>query len=400
MEIISLPEPIVMEISSFTNIADKLNFIASGIRTKEEADNELVSIESYKVTDDTGKEKSVVRFSSSGESWFELNTIKKYGGDILPKSVSVNLYDLFTTIDNCREQAISFWIDFEVNELVVTSFYAPNFDADELEVRLPINSMWDGVINKNKPDINPLFNVKISPTVAFSLLKELNMQNKTEYINVVFNNGKVSFVVEQNGVMCRMRMKEHDVLYFYGAYDVQIPFSLFYLMASTGNIQGIDLSVYPQGLLWVTSEGYSFRYFMHDVPRVDTSLLDVTRKPIFVIEPEMAMSVIEKINKINNFNNTNEITYEYVDKGIADFYANTNGRMKVYSRAMLATLDETPIKFDGYLFKDMFTNTGVDAISVDLGENGNIMISYETSIMYKDVSYNHIKFMETIQDHQ
>jgi hypothetical protein len=80
--------------------------------------------------------------------------------------------------------------------------------------------------------------------------------------------------------------------------------------------------------------------------------------------------------------------------GVADFVAKIDNRMTIYVRALLATISDQQIKFDGNIFRDLFTNNGVDAIGINRLADGRLYISYESATHYRTVIYDHEKFME------
>lgn len=389
-----MSDPIVMEVSAFSNIHQKLRYLATALRNQGEADTSLVYIECFTHTDETnGKDLSVIRFRSSLEMWCEINPVKKYGGSILGQNVAVNLYDLYNMVENCKDELISFWIDDETNELVVSSFYNETLDADELEIRLPIRDK-DFPTSDFGTDSEPDFSVALSSMVTWSAVKELNVEKKADSISFIFDEGNLSLATDYHGTMVLIRHKElKNVDYGDKCRSFSIPFNIFHLMTSTGQVKDIEIKVYPKFVILDTDE-YSFRYCFIDNVWLETSAFDIKTKPIFIISADDGMASIEKINQINSHAKSIEITYEKVQDGTADFGAEFEGRMKTFVRIGCATLSDTSVKFDGYLFKSLFTDTGVDAIAVTQGADGRLVMDYENSLLIKTVVYDHVKFME------
>ena len=389
-----MSDPIVMEVSAFSNIHQKLRYLATALRNQDEADTSLVYIECFNRTDETtGKDMSVIRFRSSLEMWCEINPVKKYGGAILDRNVAVNLYDLYNMVENCKDELISFWIDDESDELVVTSFYNETLDADELEIRLPIREKDFGVSDFGT-DSEPDFTVSLSSIVTWSAIKELNVEKKAELVNFVFDEGKLSLSTDYHGTMVRIRHKElKDVDFGDNARSFSIPFNIFNLMTSTGQVKDIEIKVFPKFVVLDTDE-YSFRYWFNDNVWIDTSAFESKTKAVFIISSDDGMASIDKINQINSHAKSIEITYEKVQDGTADFSAEFDGRMKTFVRIGCATLSDTMVKFDGYVFKSLFTDTGVDAIAVTQADDGRLVMDYENSLLFKTVVYDHAKFME------
>ena len=123
----------VMRVSAINNLPSRLTFLAKMLQSEHQANTEPLYIESYRIHDE-----NVIRLSTKNGIYTEINPYDKEEGEILPFSLSVNLYDFFNTVDQCVDELISLWIDEETNELVLNSFYSPTKELDELEVRFNI----------------------------------------------------------------------------------------------------------------------------------------------------------------------------------------------------------------------------------------------------------------------
>lgn len=388
--------PIVMTISAFSNINQRLKFLSAIMRTKEESESRIVRIEPYKreLKTDPTKTESVIRFSIDADVWCEITTMKRVGGDILPKCVAVNLYNVFNMLDNSREEMISMWIDDDANELVLNSFYNPDLDRDELEVRLPIIESWiDPVINKDeRGDADSV--IVLSPVTTFSALKELNIENKADYIQFLIHDGKLSLGSYYHGITTIIEPTEFANDDFGNMKSFALPFGLFYLMVSTGQIEPLRLEVHD-GYVYLQTTDYSFRYTLSDVELINTTELSSEgAEKIFIIDSDQGFATIEKATNLNCVTEFTELTYEKVSEGLADFSADLGGKMKIYATAILATLSDKKVKFDGNVFRDMFSKNGVDALAVNLLPNGLLYIGYKTATVAKSVYYDHTQFME------
>lgn len=401
--------PIIMEVSAYSLIHLKLKFLTAIMRSKVEIDNTLISIECFtrELHDNKSrsdvysenavaneiKKESVIRFSIAGDVWCEINTLKKNGGDILPKCISVNLYDMFNMLDNSKDELISMWIDESSNELVLNSFYNEDLDFDELEVRLPIHSAWDFPIDRSNDQPEPSTVINISAVTTFSVLKELNIENKCENLYFVFDDGKLSLVSEYNGVYAKLEMKENDLIDFGSCKSFVLPFGLFYLMSSTGQITPIRIEIYNE-FIWLKAEGYTFKIALNYVEYDLSVFNNVDSEKIFVMNSEQGFAAIEKVTNLNSATDHTEITYEKVSNGVADFIATIPGRMKIFVRAIVATLSDVSISFDGLVFRDMFTKNGVDAIAIWRKPDAKLLASYETGVHRKVIVYDHNEFMK------
>ena len=130
-------------------------------------------------------------------------------------------------LDNSREEMVSMWIDDDTNELVVNSFYNPDLDRDELEIRLPIIDSWvDPIINIDDRD-EPSSVILLSPITTFSALKELNIENKTDYIQFIVTDGKLSLASEYHGIITHIEPNEFVNDGFGNMKSFALPFGLF-----------------------------------------------------------------------------------------------------------------------------------------------------------------------------
>ena len=76
----------------YTNIiAQKINFLAQGIRNEKESDNANIYIECY-TTEKDDKPHKVVRFSTDLYLWTEIHPVDPVEGDILLHNVAINLF--------------------------------------------------------------------------------------------------------------------------------------------------------------------------------------------------------------------------------------------------------------------------------------------------------------------
>lgn len=386
-----LTNPTIMEVSAFSNLNMKLRYLTGIIRTKEESENVQVSIECFKEFDEANREKSIIRISIDGEGWFDIYPLKKYGGDILDKSISVNLYDFFNVLDNCRDEMLSFRIDEASNSLIINSFYNEQLDVDELEVHLPIKNTWDGCKQRIKPIGDPTHCIKLSNLTMFTAMKELNIENKVKMLDFIFDDGKLSFQSVFNGVYSKITMKEMEGFDFGDIKNFSIPFNLFYLMSSTGQVSDLSLDIYDD-YVWVNADCYSFRYKLNLYPeKID---FNIASEPVFIMNTEDGFTLIDKINKMNATENPTIVEYEKIEDGVADLVSKVEGRLTVYVRAVLATLKEDKIVFDGNLFYDIFSKSGVDAISVNKVNEDTLFIKYENAYMHKVVVYYHNQFID------
>jgi hypothetical protein len=194
-----------------------------------------------------------------------------------------------------------------------------------------------------------------------------------------------------NGVSSRITMKEMTGFDYGDIKNFSIPFNLFYLMSSSGDVSDLSIDIFGN-IIWVKADCYSFKYELTTEPtKID---YDVKSEPVFIMNTEDGFTMIDKLNKINATEIPTLIEYEKISDGIADFIVHVQDRMTIYIRSVLATLSDSKIVFDGNLFYDIFANSGVDAISINKIDDDTLYISYENGYMYKDVIYSHNQFVE------
>ena len=200
------------------------------------------------------------------------------------------------------------------DQLVVGSFYNENMDADELEVYLPISKIDDSLSLIIDTD-ELVTSIDITPITAFQILKELNIENKTTNILIQFNSGKISFVSEYNGIISKIVPKDLIDIDFGDVQSFSMPFTFFYLMVSTGEINGVKFLVYNK-YVTLKTELYSFNI---PITHVNNNLVEnvVEFDKIFVMDTDQGFSAIEKITSINQTKYINEITYEKVMDGLS-----------------------------------------------------------------------------------
>lgn len=387
-------DPVVMEISAFSMIHHKLKFLASVIKDESGAGDTLVHISCHKKIDNTGKEASIIRFSTDHMIICETNPLYKYGGAILDKAVSVNVYDLFNMVNQCMDELISFWVDDEDPdniELVVSSYHNDEADFDELEFRIAAK-LYTDVIEITTDEV-PVYKLQLSNVLTYTATKELNIENKCDAIQLCFTDGKLELYSEYNGVIAKLKMKETDnINYGENLIDIKIPFNIFNLMVSTGDVtKPIELHVYANNYFTLTTTDYAF-HCKYEPVTVNKALFNDVGNTIFIIDPVQGLGSIDRINKINVRSPSSVITYDKVSDGIGDFVTVYPGKYSVNVRAFMATISDKSISFDGDLFADLFTNTGVDAIQINEISEGILYIGYENQYMYKALYYNHAEF--------
>lgn len=384
--------PKVMYISKISQIQEKLNFLAQSLNSEEQAEKDKIYIELFPSTKEDGS-INIIRFSTRNGVYTEVNTVDKYKGDVLEKNIAVNLFDLYNVVSFCDE-TISFWIDEDSNELVVNSYYDAVTDIDELEVRLPI--LEDGfTTNFNIPEQTdrPDTHVHLKPVDMYSIIKETNILNTTEYVRFVVRNNKLFIAATDptNGVDVVLYLKSLDKKSFEKELDQYIPISILKLIAGSGEMFGLDFN-FHKDFMFVETNAYTFSY------RYDLSK-NVNRKPLpefsadfkeaFIVDSGTFILHLNLLNKINVMKDS--IKIEKLNAKTIDLGIEHKGRYSISSRMNLAMLTDKEIFIDGHLFYDMFDKTGLDAFKFSISDD-TIYSKLENAVIVKELFYNHSKY--------
>jgi len=79
-------QPVTMDVSGYSNIGNKLNFLAQAIKDVRDAENQLLYIECYTKSekiDEEMKEVRYIRFSTDVTLWTEIQPARPYKRPIL-----------------------------------------------------------------------------------------------------------------------------------------------------------------------------------------------------------------------------------------------------------------------------------------------------------------------------
>jgi len=394
--LITTNEPTVMTVSAYSGIAQKLNFLAQGIKDLKDAECSNVYIECYDKTDDAddNNEQSIktIRFSTDLYVSTEINPYDKFNGDLLDESIAVNLYDLYNITTNCQDEVLSFWVDGD--ELVINSYYQPEKDIDELEVRLKITDRGfkdrsDSIVE----DKTPVSTITLNSLSMVSIIKQLNCENKADGVNFVIKDNKLRFESKYNGFDSILTIKDIDDQVFFKDISAFIPFYAFNLMSATGQISDVKFNVYDDTLV-VNTEEYDFIFPLDNMVE-SFDINDDNAIDYFVIDAKLFEVTLDLINRLNTPADISEMEIEYVSQGEADLTCVKEGRYTISVRTDLAMLCKESIKIDSDIFAELFKLSNVDAIKVKLDtDTKKLYIKFENGILTRQVVYDHDTFME------
>lgn len=377
----------VMRVSAINNLPSRLTFLAKMLQSEHQANTEPLYIESYRIHDE-----NVIRLSTKNGIYTEINPYDKEEGEILPFSVSVNLYDFFNTVDQCVDELISLWIDEETNELVLNSFYSPTKELDELEVRF-------NIIDKKFPfrtfDIDPnaklLSSIPIQQMELVTILTQLNYENSADGVNIIVENKKLKFQSVYGGLKTELILKQYELDIFENDCSIFIPFNVFNLMISTGQYTDIIFNIYDNNTVIVDTNDYKFVYV--DTINQEVFALDASKySDYFVIDAKVLESNMKLVSKLTQQIKNPTIHFEKVDNVLADIITVSPSKLSIAVRTDLAMLSDKEMNIDSQIFCEMIRNTGIDGIRVRVDDYDGVYIAFDNRMIRKQMSYDHSDF--------
>lgn len=377
----------VMRISAINDLPQRLCFMAKGLQSEHQADTEPLYIESYR-----NNNENIIRLSTSSGIWTEVNPYDKEDGDILPFSVSVNLYDFFNAVDQCIDELISLWIDEETNELVLNSFYNSSKELDELEVRFNIITQKFPFRNLTvTPDAKLINSIGLDQQTLLNVLTHLNYENSADGVNIVVENNKLKFQNIYAGMKSTLIVKSTEMNEYGSNCSVFIPFNIFNLMMSTGQYTDIIFNIYDNNTVTVTASEYSFMY--KDTSNTEIFVIDASKyDDYFVMDAKLIDSNVKLLNKLTQQVPVVNLKFDKVTDGLADISCEYPSRYSVSMRTDLVMLSDKEMTIDARIFAEMIRNTNVDAIRVKIDNFDGVYLAYENAIVKKQIAYDHSDF--------
>lgn len=377
----------VMRISAINDLPQRLCFMAKGLQSEYQADNEQLYIECYRKEDE-----NVIRLSTSTGIWTEVNPYDKEEGDILPFSVSVNLYDFFNAVDHCIDELISLWIDEETNELVLNSFYNPDKELDELEVRFKIGtSKFPFRPITVTPDAKLINTIELDAQSLVEIMTQLNYEKTADGVNIIVENKKLKFQNVYAGMKSTLILKTYEQNDYDTDCSVYIPFNIFGLMLSTGQHTPLIFNIYENNTVTLTACEYNFMHV--DTTNTEIFTLDVSKfNDYFVMDAKLLECNMKLLNKLTQQVPIVNVKFEKVDACVADIICEYPNRYTVAMRTDLAMLSDKEMNIDARILSEMIRHTNVDAIRVKIDDFDGVYIGYENAIVKKQTVYDHSEF--------
>jgi len=402
-ELVEQEQPVIMNVSIFSNLPQKLNYLAQAIKNQKDAESKNIYIECFEETRKNDKTKEdelikIIRLSTDLFLWTELHPYDKLEGDILPYNVAVNLFDFYNIVDNCKDDMISFRIDEENRNLVVSCHYndTENHEFDELEVDIKINEM--GFPKRELPPIElETFHhsIELSHVAIYNIINELNTEHKTDGVHVVVKDRKLFFQSDYNGLQTNIIIKEYAEQIFLKDFNFYMPFYAFNLIAGSGHVSDpykIKFDIYDEHVVIYTDE-YNFAYQIEDVIEPFT-IDDSKSKDLLVVEPDNMVACIQLLNRINKPAKVSYATIEKINEQIGEVSVEYEGRYLATARVDMLMLSDDKVVMDSDILESIFTKTKVDGVRIKYDDNGDVYIKYENQLIEKQIKYNKIRFEE------
>ena len=392
---------VIMDVSTYSGIAQKINVLAQAIRNIEDAEKQLIYIECFTKPSDKEDEKdsNIIRFSTDTAVWTEIFTFNKYTTPILPKSVAVNLYDFYNVINNCNPddtEMISFRIDENnPNEpsLIVSGYYNDLREYDEVEVSLKIHKIgFPRRKFKSSNDENKILTFELDQLALYTILR-MNVENDTDGVNIVIKDRKMSFQTNYHGLRTTAQIKSYEDQLFFKDGTTFIPFYFLNLMAGTGQITPIQFHIYDDVLI-VEAGGYNFVYTIDK--EICTSFNTPTEglEDFCVVDPKNAEAVLLLTNNINAPAKLSVARIKKIEDHVAEIQVCLEDRYKASVLIECIMQSNKELKVDTRIFQWMVSNTQVDGVKIQrYTGTDDVYIKYENELFKKTIHYSHEEFV-------
>ncbi len=380
-----------MYVSKINLIADRLNFLGQSIATEDEANDAKIYIKCNKA-DKRLEIPNKIRFYIDAGIYAEVTTVDKYNGYVLDKEICVNLYDLYNIVNNC-DDVISFEIDEDTNTLVISSFYNETTEYDELEMKLPYEER-EFPINRSNIFGQKLTEIILDAKSCYSILKELSIGNN-EGFNIICRDKSFfmeSYNPESPFLKTRMSLKDKQTIDSVD-FKTYVPFSLFKLIAGSGELDGLNIEIFEEGIS-VNTDSYKFAH--RTTRHLDTiSETSNEYERALIVDIDAFYHNLRILNAVNLPNDNDTISIVKVDDTTADLTIKHTTRYEGSTRMKMAIFTDKPVSFSGNLFYQIFERLGIDAISLHTSttEENKLHSSIENFMIKKEFFYDHEQYL-------
>ena len=366
-------------VSNFSEASQRVGFISQFMRNEEDANSIECYIASFK---GENGEKSKIRIGTLGANhiWTEFTPYEKSNVTLPSQILVVNLFDLQSCLLTCRDDIATMRIIEEDGDFWLRIGCYHNDDGyDELEVKLHVR------IISELPSIEPPYvsqgNIAISNFTANPIIRVGRSYDQKELL-IDCDDGDltIGFVDEKFSWRIKPTVPNGKAETGFGTFRVTIPFSYFTLMASTGSIDDIKMTVADDGSLYyyTDKEKYGFRIAK---TIADRNAINVTEcdTEILVAQTEFLQASMQTIASLATSSKKRYVTASKYSDTITELSLVQEGRKEISILMISACLidDDAKINYIGVL--DTINISGVDAMRIKHdGENWN-SIAYQNA---------------------
>jgi hypothetical protein len=366
-----------MTISKYSTLATKIKYLANIIESEADSDSLQCYINSY--TNDADKKR--IQFGTLGEThiWCEIAPIDEDDGVLLESPISVNLYDLYNTLQYIRDDTISMLIDHESNELVIGSYYVPDKGYEELEVRLACTILEANDLPKtmvHESDILGHFEVNAMLASSVNPISQVlgATQVSVDFSEDTFNLGTE---VEHFSILMSPKADVSNVVADgESTLHIEIPSALFMLMTSTGDINPVKFNVCANGDIYCKTLDYGL-ITKDCLGRNDSIVIDECTKDGIVMFTKDAAVTLESLGSINKPNTNQRILVEKVQPTVADFTVSIDNRLNASVRGDCSADMEEEFTTSLTAIRAIYQIANCDALKIKYDGNDNCSCVFE-----------------------
>ena len=356
----------LMIFSAHGKVFEKLEFLASGIFSKEDAESALVMLEPSK----TLNEAYLTLYTQNGVSC-KIYPFNKQDSDVISRTVCVKLADLSNIVSQCRTgDFVTFKIDETTDRLMVSSFHNDDSDLDELEISMKIYESF----TKSPTSVtgtNPVISLDYINYV--SMMKGFTLDSGAGNVTLSIINKKLTATVKSPKLFVDVLLKQMQKEVFdFDDISVTIPLTSLHMIGSCGHIGNITLTLTESGVFF-SNDDYTF--FVKSIQSDVTTFDENEFSDYGVVSSESLLTSVSLLNRLNIANESPYMYFEKVDATSVDVTIETES-MHTSIYLFMAVLADVKIKFDRFLIERLVTDIKTDALRIKV--NGDkIFIKFE-----------------------
>jgi hypothetical protein len=376
-------------VSVYSSIKSRLSFLGGMIANQKDADKQTVIISSMIHKNDKDQEYSCLRFCTSDfEIFTEVPNLSQFKKPVLPSIVEVNLYDLIAFVNSDLDDSITFFVNGD--ELIVSSYYSPELDMDQVQVSLKIIRKYENIIDPVAGDVEF---AHMDAVDFFIFTRDMNLLGRNKTADLYVNGNILIFTAECTGLYTKVSLDKKDYNFSPVLKHYTVPHRLFSMLGISDRGSSIKMMLRYNRIVVETEE------YVFSVP-VTEVVAPIEEPPvgspvgIFTILRKVFAEKMSWFEGMNSPNPSKNIKISKYSDTVAEFVADYEGR---YSLSFLvAGAIEFENQFELYLplFVNLFKDERIDAVKFQLYDDGSIRIDTEIPGMKKNMVYNHSRFDE------